>query len=454
MKIFWSWQSDNDQACGRYFVRDVLKKVARELKNVDDPEEVERGSDFGPIAIDFDTDGVAGSPPIADTILRKIREAAVFVADVSPVGETPGKKPLANPNVMIELGYAIRCLGHERIVLVMNQASNAKLDTLPFDLRYLRGPIVYDLPPDPKPEDKKKVAEELKAALTTRIKPCLKVAAEAMEQALRNAHPRPNFKIRLVSSTGDELPESISQHLESLDEPTLDQIKEKHPRLPWPPVEAKEDGFSAAFEALRLFADQPSAVARWTQEQTEGYNNRLSAFYARYERYLSELRQYRLFLARRLEVKLHLGNIGTAAGTDIHVFVDIPKGMSLYEKGKGPTPPGRPEPPVRKPNPSTSAPFLARADSRDYSFLTSKRSDAVWTSVDPDKKQVRFYVKDMLHNLGRPSDAFLLAFDTADDIGPTELRYHILVRECPDAQEGVIDLQISRSDSIGIGSEA
>lgn len=146
MKIFWSWQSDTPQNAGRHFVRDVIADLARSLNGEDETEDAERPetdgelgeqlADDGRVEIDHDTQGVGGSPPIADTILRKIREAAVLVADVTPIAITTAGKRVPNPNVMIELGYAMKVLGHERIVLVMNSAEGAALKYLPFDLRH------------------------------------------------------------------------------------------------------------------------------------------------------------------------------------------------------------------------------------------------------------------------------------------------------------------------------
>jgi hypothetical protein len=139
LKIFWSWQSDTPQATGRHFVRAALDAAATRLAECPGLEDAERPE------VDSDTSNVPGSPPIAETILRKIRDCAVFVADVTPVGQTPGGKKLVNPNVMIELGYALGTIGHERIILVMNQGEGAGLKSLPFDLRHWRGPIGYSL---------------------------------------------------------------------------------------------------------------------------------------------------------------------------------------------------------------------------------------------------------------------------------------------------------------------
>ena len=67
------------------------------------------------VELDKDTQGIAGSPPIAETILQKVEDCAVFVADLSFVGEsksgfsnTSGKpRQFPNPNVLIEYGYAL-----------------------------------------------------------------------------------------------------------------------------------------------------------------------------------------------------------------------------------------------------------------------------------------------------------------------------------------------------------
>jgi hypothetical protein len=79
-----------------------------------------------------------GSPDIGATIFAKIETARAFVADVTLVGTTTGGKPTPNPNVLIELGYALRALGWERIIMVQNTAFVGGPDLLPFDLRQKR----------------------------------------------------------------------------------------------------------------------------------------------------------------------------------------------------------------------------------------------------------------------------------------------------------------------------
>jgi hypothetical protein len=87
--------------------------------------------------IDRDTQGVTGAPDIGVTILSKIDVADAFVADVTIVNAALGGRPTPNPNVLIELGYALKALGPERIVLVQNTTFGGP-ELLPFDLRQKR----------------------------------------------------------------------------------------------------------------------------------------------------------------------------------------------------------------------------------------------------------------------------------------------------------------------------
>src|SRR5262245_53019315 len=104
MKIFWSWQSDHPGKISRHFVREALERAISELKQEPEIEEAARDAE-----LDYDRKGVPGSPDLANTILQKIRECAVFVADVTPVGAVSDnrQKRLINSNVAIELGYAL-----------------------------------------------------------------------------------------------------------------------------------------------------------------------------------------------------------------------------------------------------------------------------------------------------------------------------------------------------------
>src|SRR6266436_2470018 len=122
----------------RGFIQRALESAATAIAG-DDTVAVE------PV-IDRDTDGVAGSPDIASTIFAKIAAADVVVVDVSIINSATGGRPSPNPNVLIELGYALRALGYERVILVFNRAYGA-IEDLPFDLR-TRRILAYEVAED------------------------------------------------------------------------------------------------------------------------------------------------------------------------------------------------------------------------------------------------------------------------------------------------------------------
>lgn len=128
--VFYAWQSDSPSKTNRNFIQAALEKAVKALAS--------KGSIAIDPVVDRDTRSVAGAPKIAETIFSKIDTAAVFVADVTIVckilGETAEEgKSLPNPNVMVELGYALKVLEDKRLVLVANTA-HGRIEELPFDL--------------------------------------------------------------------------------------------------------------------------------------------------------------------------------------------------------------------------------------------------------------------------------------------------------------------------------
>ncbi|MBB5719953.1 hypothetical protein FHR23_002912 [Stakelama sediminis] len=138
--VFWSWQSDLDPRVTKDLVRYALDEAVKQLAA--DLEEADRTS------VTSDTQGVAGTPDIVATILRKIDEAAVFVGDVTPIALSESGKACANPNVLLEMGYANKSLTETRVIQVWNAAfEGATVDRLPFDMRGRRGPLSFHLLP-------------------------------------------------------------------------------------------------------------------------------------------------------------------------------------------------------------------------------------------------------------------------------------------------------------------
>jgi hypothetical protein len=134
--IFYSWQNDSPSKGNRYLIRDCLCQVLKRLNKEDGVDEA--------IRLESDTAGIPGTPDIANTIFAKIREAGVFVADVTLSSKAESGKRSPNPNALIELGYAFSAIGDTRVISVMNTTfGNAK--DLPFDLSHKRWPIQYSL---------------------------------------------------------------------------------------------------------------------------------------------------------------------------------------------------------------------------------------------------------------------------------------------------------------------
>jgi hypothetical protein len=93
LKIFFSWQADRKNRCGRNLIEAALNKAIKRLSQEATLEEAIRDE----LELDRDTKGVAGSPPIVDTILKKIIDCAVFVPDLTFVGQRVGGRPTPNP---------------------------------------------------------------------------------------------------------------------------------------------------------------------------------------------------------------------------------------------------------------------------------------------------------------------------------------------------------------------
>jgi hypothetical protein len=145
-KIFYAWQSDLDVKTNRYFIKSCIEKA---IKRVDsDLAEVQESPR---LEIDHDTKGIPGSPAIVGAIFEKIDESIAFVGDVSFVASTKpvegtDTKRLPNPNVLLEMGYALGVVSDKRLILVQNTYYGNGAE-LPFDLQHRRWPISYELAP-------------------------------------------------------------------------------------------------------------------------------------------------------------------------------------------------------------------------------------------------------------------------------------------------------------------
>lgn len=130
--VFYSWQSDSNQKENRFLIKGALEQAVRAL-----------GQGF---TVDEATREIPGHAPIFDSILRKIHAAALFVADLTLVGQYSETKGTPNPNVLIEYGYALSVMGDVKIIPVMN-TYYGRPDALPFDLRHRSVRVQYHLDP-------------------------------------------------------------------------------------------------------------------------------------------------------------------------------------------------------------------------------------------------------------------------------------------------------------------
>jgi hypothetical protein len=130
MKLFYSWQSTlkRQRTIIEKSINVALKKIKKDVNIV--------------IALDRDTKNRSGSIDIAQEIFNKINSTSIFVGDITFINVNRyfkffQKKKLPNPNVLLELGYAVRKLGWERIILIFNN-KYGKIEELPFDINHHR----------------------------------------------------------------------------------------------------------------------------------------------------------------------------------------------------------------------------------------------------------------------------------------------------------------------------
>ena len=160
--IFYAWQTDSDKRFNRYFIEDCLKRAIRKLHR----------EDLSDLVIDRDTKNVPGMPDIGHTILEKIANSAVVVADLTIINpkevRRTDERPVCNPNVLFELGYAFGALDPQVMVGVFN-TTFGEIEELPFDLRPKRLMTYRLSADDEKAKSRQKLVDELAAA----IKDCL-----------------------------------------------------------------------------------------------------------------------------------------------------------------------------------------------------------------------------------------------------------------------------------------
>lgn len=124
--IFFSWQSDVKPVRNKFHsaLDTVVKQLGDQLEEAKRPE------------LDSDTQGTYGSEEILTTIFSKIDASSIFIADVTPIISTD-QKMIPNPNVMVEVGYALKAKGpNSRLyVFCVDGVDSIDIEKMPFDIR-------------------------------------------------------------------------------------------------------------------------------------------------------------------------------------------------------------------------------------------------------------------------------------------------------------------------------
>lgn len=457
MKIFWSWQSDTHQPSNRYFVRDVLGNLARTLNGVDDTaeesdrpvdtEEDERAeTDDAFVSVDHDTKGLGGSPRIAERILEKIAAAAVFVADVTPITKTSSGKLVPNPNVMIELGYALRVLGEERIVLVANQAFDAKLSGLPFDLRHRSAPAFYTLDRDASEERKAEVAAKLMDNLRGRIEPGLKLALKQLREDTRRTSREPELSVIVERETDD--PFLISQMPQRDGVKTLDEIRAENPPLRFRTSMIGGASHSIIGSQLGLLGPNMGRRVRqpsqWTQEEIGEYNQSIQQYYSRYVDFLDEHDEHSKLVLRTFRIQLALSNMGTSPATGIDVDIYFPDCIKLRDHDeKPPSAPEAPEPPAKVIVDSARNYGQAfHAQPRWGDFVSKDIYNRHTTLIYPEERRVRFSEATLKHHTSVSFEPIIVSFATEQDVNSFDAKYVITANEPIDPIKGEVHFDV------------
>jgi hypothetical protein len=203
--VFYSWQSDLAVETNKGLIRGAIKLACNNLENEFQATELR-------ITVDEAADNVSGSPNIPLTIFDKIASADVFICDITTINKevievieairnlqaiediTKPKKlrPVPNPNVMIELGYAIAHLGWDRIIMLFN-TSYGTLEDAPFDIDRHK---IHHYKLSPKPENKpKKQFEEDKKTI---IKDMAKDIYNNLKLIIEKSPKKPRYKAELT----------------------------------------------------------------------------------------------------------------------------------------------------------------------------------------------------------------------------------------------------------------
>ncbi len=148
LNIFYSWQSDwNDYKTNNQFIRQCIDNAIKEVKTEKSLE----------IYLDDATRDEPGTIHIPISLENKIREANIFICDLSIINPKTSYRKTPNPNVIYELALASENIDWSNIICIINEHyGNYKLLPFDFGFRYM---ISYTLRQNDFSTAKEKVKE-------------------------------------------------------------------------------------------------------------------------------------------------------------------------------------------------------------------------------------------------------------------------------------------------------
>lgn len=206
-KVFYSWQSDLPGKETRHFIKECIDDAIAFAEKTEAIEAIR----------DEATKGTTGSPNIPTTLLSKIDESDLFVADISLCYtgdiEKEGKHQQSpNPNVLLELGYAVKRLTWDRVICICDEDYGKDL---PFDIAQNRIQF-YRL----KGKDRKEVKREVSKAILFDI--------QKLKGQVPNGKPG---TARHIVGTYDYLSQSVISELVAMELGDTDNYKRHNEEL-------------------------------------------------------------------------------------------------------------------------------------------------------------------------------------------------------------------------------
>ncbi len=376
--IFYSWQSDLPNNTNRGFIESVLRKSIQSIQK-SEAYELEP-------SLDRDTQGIPGSPNITQAIIEKIKLADAFVADISVVtGDKNKEQRLSpNPNVLLELGYAIALLGWEKIILFCNEVYGTDED-LPFDIRQHRRISYKLLPNDMKSETRNNLAEHFKARLI---------------ELLQNGKASPPVKQPSLSVSWNYLDIYAEDESSSgIDTQTLE-------------IKRIEENSNLKNEILQEITDikklDGSYDPDW-HEKVTSFVKKANAFVkeleneAKYKNYL-----FYINLAKAKPATLSVENSGNTAASDIRIDIEVPNWLLIFEEipsedkvPKKPKPPTPVRPSIgRMASQFSSLSSIATINTFDYTPLLKNINVNRTSACYLKNKSIHLWCDKLLHKHG------------------------------------------------------